>query len=166
MKRKSVDDMHLVAALRRNCQRYKVELSDLRRRGGVARAIAALQTKLSDTEETIRRIERDVTAIPHLPKRKKHRPSHEPDEVPRREIGSPRMPALDRRNTLARLLYIAGKLRRGEPINGSSEARARGLSRKTLLRDFDFLREMGWQIDFNLYEKSYILLFAPPPRFF
>lgn len=64
------------------------------------------------------------------------------------------------------MFYIAAKLRRNEPINVLREARELGLTRRILRRDFDLLRSMGWRIDFDRVEKSYILLSAPPLRYF
>jgi hypothetical protein len=69
-----------------------------------------------------------------------------------------------RRDGLLRICYIANKLRSGEVVTASGEARARGLSRKTLVRDLDLLRSLGWKIEWDRTTQRYVLQSAPIPR--
>lgn len=71
-----------------------------------------------------------------------------------------------RRDGIHRLLHLARALRRGKPISAASEASARGLSTKTLMRDFDMLRSFGWEIEWDARERTYVLISAPKPTLF
>lgn len=167
MNARSVGDSQLLAALRRNCRRYKAELDELKRSRGDGRAITALSAKLSEAEESIRSIERNPVGAPGRTKSKKRRlASRIIDQPIRFNKDDVNVSPICRTGTLTRLCDIAGKLRRNVPLNGSGEARVRGLCRRTLVRDIRALRLMGWKIDFDNQEKTYVLRFAPPPKYF
>lgn len=72
----------------------------------------------------------------------------------------------DRRAGLTRLFYLAGQLRADKPIGSTSEARKRGLSRRTIERDIKFLRALGWKIEWNQDLRTYVLISAPKPKLF
>lgn len=67
---------------------------------------------------------------------------------------------------LRRLIDLARALRRHEPISAASAASERGLSTKTLMRDFDMLRSFGWEIEWDAKERTYVLISAPKPTLF
>ena len=167
MKKLSVNDRQLVATLKRNRQRYKAELSSARRSGN-NELVAELQAKLGETEELIQNFESESAAVPRSANAQERRRSLRPSSQGERSgvVAKPlrrldaELPGISRSDTLNRLCDLAHRLRQNKPLNGSEEARERGLCR------IKALRAMGWEIEFDKYENTYVLLFAPPPRYF
>jgi predicted DNA-binding transcriptional regulator YafY len=68
------------------------------------------------------------------------------------------------RDGLLRLCCIAGKLRTGEFTTATAEAKKRGLSRKTVQREINLLRSLGWKIEWDVMSNRYRLRSAPIPQ--
>ena len=73
-------------------------------------------------------------------------------------------PQLSCRPTLARLRFMANRLRAGEQINASIVSVEWECSVKTVYRDMDTLRDFfRYDVEWNMAEKTYKLTSAPEP---
>ena len=71
-----------------------------------------------------------------------------------------------RRKSHHRLCAIALKLRRNEPFDATFVAEFGLRNRKTMARDIDFFRSLGWVIVWDGRERTYVLKSAPKPTRF
>lgn len=62
---------------------------------------------------------------------------------------------------VVRVRQIAQILRRGEPWNALTVAEKMGVTSRTIKRDIEFLRSLGYQIEWKVSEGTYTLIHRP-----
>lgn len=68
-------------------------------------------------------------------------------------------------SSITRLLEVCRALRRGQPFSAASLAAELGVSDRSIKRDVQLLRALGWIIDWDLAAHTYTLRHAPPAVF-
>jgi hypothetical protein len=65
------------------------------------------------------------------------------------------------RASVIRLTAVARLLRTGEPFDAVTASAELGTVTRTIKRDIQILRSLGWHIKWDTRERSYVLNYAP-----